>query len=58
MNNDPITFFENSTAKEIVKAFVEHHRVNPIPVVDKDRKVVGIVSRYDALMLFYVAPQT
>lgn len=56
MNTDPITFSEESTAQEIVKAFVEHHRVNPIPVVDKENKVVGIVSRYDALVLFYVAP--
>jgi CBS domain-containing protein len=57
MNTDPIVFNEESTAQEIVRAFVEHHRVNPIPVVDKDRKVVGIVSRYDALVLFYVSPQ-
>ena len=57
MNTDPITFSEDATAQEIVKAFVEHHRVNPIPVIDKDRKVVGIVSRYDALVLFYVTPQ-
>lgn len=57
MNTDPITFKEESTAQEIVKAFVEHHRVNPIPVIDKDRRVVGIVSRYDALVLFYVSPE-
>jgi len=57
MNPDPITLSEDVMAAEMVKAFVEHHRVNPIPVVDKDQKIVGIVSRYDALVLFYVKPQ-
>jgi len=57
MNKEPITLFEDASAQETVKAFVEHHRVNPIPVVDKEKKVIGVVSRYDALMLFYVSPQ-
>jgi len=57
MNKDPITLSADATAKEMVRAFVEHHRVNPIPVVDKDSRVVGIVSRYDALVLFYVNPE-
>lgn len=57
MNKDPITLSPDATAQEMVKAFVEHHRVNPIPVIDLDRKLIGIVSRYDALVLFYVKPE-
>lgn len=49
MNNDPLTLSEDATYKEAVSAFRDHHRVNPIPVIDQDRKVVGVVSRFDIL---------
>src|SRR3989344_696622 len=35
--------------EDVVTAFREHHRVNPIPVINSEGKVVGIVSRYDVL---------
>lgn len=52
MNNDPLTLFENMTVDDAVKSFTEHHKVDPIPVVDMDRRVIGIISRYDMVKLF------
>ena len=49
MNDDPLTLPEDASYEDAVRAFRDHHRVNPIPVVDKDRKVVGVVSRFDVL---------
>ena len=49
MNNDPLTLVEDATYEEAVAAFREHHRVNPMPVIDQERKVVGVVSRFDIL---------
>ncbi len=52
MNSDPLTLPEDATFEQAVMAFRNHHRVNPIPVIDRDRRVVGVVSRYDVLKLF------
>lgn len=52
MNKDPLTLSENATYAEVAQTFKDHHRVNPIPVVDNDRRVVGVVSRYDVLKTF------
>ena len=49
MNSEPLTLPDTATFEEVVQAFRDHHRVNPIPVVDRDRRVVGVVSRYDVL---------
>ena len=49
MNDDPLTLGHDATYEEAVIAFRDHHRVNPIPVIDKDRKVIGVVSRFDVL---------
>ena len=49
MNNDPLTLLEDATYEEAVQAFRDHHRVNPIPVIDQDRKVIGVISRFDVL---------
>ena len=49
MNKDPLVLRDDATYDEVVAAFREHHRVNPIPVVDQTEKVVGVVSRYDLL---------
>jgi len=54
MNKEPLTLSPSASLQDMVEMFREHHRVNPIPVVDKDQKVVGVVSRYDAVKLFYV----
>ena len=52
MNTDPMVVQDNTMIEEVARTFAEHHRVNPIPVVDDKRKVVGIISRYD-LIKFY-----
>jgi CBS domain-containing protein len=49
MNNDPLTLSSTATYEEVVRAFQDHHGVNPIPVIDPQRKLVGVVSRYDVL---------
>jgi CBS domain-containing protein len=49
MNGDPLTLPTTATYDEVVRAFQDHHGVNPIPVTDSTRKLVGVVSRYDVL---------
>ena len=49
MNADPLTLKDSVTYEEVVETFREHHRVNPIPVVDQSGRVVGVVSRFDVL---------
>ena len=49
MNADPLTLSKDATYEEVVSAFRDHHRVNPIPVIDKERHVVGVISRFDVL---------
>lgn len=58
MNSDPLAISQDANLSEMVDMFRQHHRVNPLAVIDKDRKVVGIVSRYDAVNLFYVIKLT
>lgn len=52
MNKDPLILAENATYEEAVRAFKDHHRVNPIPVINAERHVIGVVSRYDVLKAF------
>lgn len=52
MNREPLVLLENASIEETLKAFSEHHRVNPIPVINNEKKIVGIVSRYDLNKLF------
>lgn len=49
MNNDPLAVASTAAYDEVVRLFQAHHAVNPIPVVDPQRKLVGVVSRYDVL---------
>lgn len=58
MNPDPLVLSKDATLEETVTAFKEHHRVNPIPVLDSQRKVVGIVSRSDLVKFFIELPDT
>ncbi len=59
MNADPLTLPDNAPFEKVIAEFRDHHRVNPIPVIDKDRKVVGVVSRYDVIKLFsLVGPES
>ena len=54
MNKDPITLNEGATFKEAVKLFQDHHRVNPIPVINDSGHIVGMVSRFDILQPFNI----
>ena len=56
MNDDPLTFTESTTFEDAVQAFRQHHRVNPVPVINGEHKVVGVVSRFDIINLFKVMP--
>lgn len=54
MNKDPLTLGPDVVYDDIIKLFREHHRVNPIPVIDKEGKIVGVISRFDVLRPFHV----
>lgn len=54
MNKDPLKLGSDVTYDEVIKIFREHHRVNPIPIVDENNKVVGVISRFDVLRPFHV----
>lgn len=54
MNKEPLTIAPDMPYDDVIKLFREHHRVNPIPVIDKDRKVLGVISRFDVLRPFHV----
>ena len=57
MNKDPLTLSENATYEEAVQAFRDHHRVNPIPVINEDKKVIGVISRFDILKPLHLLPR-
>jgi CBS-domain-containing membrane protein len=52
MNKDPIVLNDSQTIEDAINMFTEHHRVDPIPVIDEQKKVIGIISRYDMVKLF------
>lgn len=52
MNNEPLTLPDDAPFDTVIATFRDHHGVNPIPVVDKNNIVVGVVSRYDIVKLF------
>lgn len=54
MNKEPLTLDPDNTYDEVIKLFKDHHRVNPIPVVDSGNKVIGVISRFDVLRPFHV----
>ncbi|MEK7582855.1 MAG: CBS domain-containing protein [Patescibacteria group bacterium] len=52
MNIEPLTVYEHTTLEEVSRLFAEHHRVNPIPVVSQEGRLVGIISRFDLIKLY------
>ena len=52
MNEDPLVVGPEVSIEDLAKEFLQHHRVNPIPVVDADRNLLGIVSRSDLIRFF------
>ena len=49
---DPLVVGPDVAVEDLAKEFAQHHRVNPIPVVDKEKRLLGIVSRYDLIKFF------
>jgi CBS domain-containing protein len=47
MNNDPLVLTADIRFSDAAHVFAEHHKVNPIPIVDAQRQLVGILSRSD-----------
>lgn len=51
MNSNIVTATPKTTLKEIADLFATK-RVNPIPIVEKNHKLVGVISRSDLIKLF------
>lgn len=49
MNTEPLALKEESTFEEVMRTFIAHHKVNPIPIVNDKNEVIGIISRFDVL---------
>ncbi|OGN35833.1 MAG: hypothetical protein A3F98_03495 [Candidatus Yanofskybacteria bacterium RIFCSPLOWO2_12_FULL_41_8] len=54
INKEPLCLAPDVPYDEVIKIFREHHRVNPIPVIDADKKILGVISRFDVLRPFHV----
>ena len=52
MNEDPLVIGPDVRVEDLAKEFLQHHRVNPIPVIDSDKKLLGLVSRFDIIRFF------
>ena len=52
MTKDPITVGPDTSIEDLMELFRKNQRVNPVPIVDKDRKLLGLVSRTDILRPF------
>ncbi len=52
MNKEPLTIRDDAPIQMVAELFATHHKVNPIPVVDQDNKLVGVVSRFDLIRFF------
>jgi CBS domain-containing protein len=49
MNPKPIVLDQDASLEDAIKLFSERRRVDPLPIVDHEGKLVGIVSRYDLI---------
>lgn len=52
MNPEPLVLAPETSIADACRTFGEHHRVNPIPIVDRERRIVGILSRFDIIRLY------
>jgi CBS domain-containing protein len=52
MNQEPFTMLDSASVEEVAKTFAEHHKINPLLVVDTQNKLVGIVSRRDLIKTY------
>ena len=52
MNEDPLVTSPDVRVEDLAKEFIQHHRVNPIPVIGSSKNLIGIVSRFDIIRFF------
>lgn len=52
MNLDPLVIAPDVRVEDLAKEFIQHHKVNPIPVIDADKNLLGVVSRFDIIRFF------
>lgn len=52
MNPTPLSISQDLSLEDAAKMFAEHHRVNPLCVVDPAGVLVGVLSRYDVIRFF------
>jgi CBS domain-containing protein len=52
MNPKVVSIGAEATLEEAAKVFADHHKVNPLCVVDAEGKLVGVISRYDVIKFF------
>ena len=52
MNPEPLTVNQDAPIQIAAEQFAGHHRVNPIIVVDQDKKLAGVLSRFDLVRFF------
>ncbi|HUO75483.1 MAG TPA: CBS domain-containing protein [Candidatus Paceibacterota bacterium] len=52
MNTKVISIAPEATLEDAAKLFADHHRVNPLCVVDAAGVLVGVISRYDVIKFF------
>lgn len=52
MNPKPLTVDAETPLDEAAKLFAQHHKVNPIIVVDANGIMMGVLSRYDIIRFF------
>lgn len=51
MDKKPLTLKFDDTFETALQLFNDHHGVNPVPVIDAQNKLVGVVSRFDLMKL-------
>jgi len=52
MNPVPFVVNQHAPLSEVIRLFSERRRVEPLPIIDDQYKLVGIVSRYDLIRYF------
>ncbi len=52
MNPKVVSVGADATLEEAARIFADHHKVNPLCVVDAEGKLVGVLSRYDIIKFF------
>ncbi len=52
MNPQPLTVAPDMSITDAARIFAEHHRVNPLIVINQSNILVGVLSRYDIIKFF------